>query len=248
MNVAWSEGAAYDVWSKQLQAKNCAILGLLVADACPAAREVLDAGCGTGNLTVELVRRLPRARYLGVDVSESMLFEAGKKTLGMPVEWVHSDIMKWETDRNFDLVASNAAVHWFSDHLPGSVGRLAGFCRPGGLAAFALAGRTDEALRFDTSVAEAMGLRENPFSRRRATVDDAVAAATANDMTVMDAFIIERRASFSTQAYVTWLVASGNDTGVRAPRDIATALNQRYGDVVEVVHCSVVALFRRDRV
>ena len=34
---------------------------------------VLDAGCGTGRLTAELLKRLPEGRVIGVDHSENML-------------------------------------------------------------------------------------------------------------------------------------------------------------------------------
>jgi trans-aconitate 2-methyltransferase len=34
---------------------------------------VLDAGCGTGRLTAELLRRLPRGQVVALDVSRNML-------------------------------------------------------------------------------------------------------------------------------------------------------------------------------
>jgi trans-aconitate 2-methyltransferase len=37
---------------------------------------VLDAGCGTGRLTAELIAALPRGRVVGADISLNMLAEA----------------------------------------------------------------------------------------------------------------------------------------------------------------------------
>src|ERR1700738_4420085 len=37
---------------------------------------VVDAGCGTGRLTAELLARLPRGRVIAVDASRQMLDEA----------------------------------------------------------------------------------------------------------------------------------------------------------------------------
>src|SRR5713101_181339 len=38
--------------------------------------QLLDAGCGTGRLTAELIAALPRGRVVGADLSRNMLMEA----------------------------------------------------------------------------------------------------------------------------------------------------------------------------
>lgn len=46
----------------------------------PAPERILEIGCGTGRNLVKLARRFPRAQIVGVDLSESMLAIARRKT------------------------------------------------------------------------------------------------------------------------------------------------------------------------
>jgi trans-aconitate 2-methyltransferase len=76
---------------------------------------IVDLGCGTGELTAELHRRLNARETLGIDSSEAML---GKAPSGTPksLRFVKQDIRDFEGTDEFDLVFSNAALHWVSDH------------------------------------------------------------------------------------------------------------------------------------
>jgi trans-aconitate 2-methyltransferase len=74
---------------------------------------ILDLGCGTGELTRELHEQLAASETLGIDSSESMLQKAS------PTSTLHfqlGDIASFTTDDPFDLVFSNAALHWIPDH------------------------------------------------------------------------------------------------------------------------------------
>ena len=74
---------------------------------------IIDLGCGTGELTRELHEQLSAAETLGIDSSESMLQKAS------PLSTLHfqlGDIASFTTDRPFDLVFSNAALHWIPNH------------------------------------------------------------------------------------------------------------------------------------
>lgn len=79
----------------------------------------MDAGCGTGRLTAELLQSLPQGRVVGVDLSLNMLAEArgylspdfaGKFWL------VAADLQDLPFDRSFDGIFSTAAFHWVLDH------------------------------------------------------------------------------------------------------------------------------------
>jgi len=75
--------------------------------------EVIDLGCGTGELTRELAGRLPGSRVLGLDSSEEMLRRA--RPLERPgLRFVHGRIE--DLAGRFDLIFSNAALHWVDDH------------------------------------------------------------------------------------------------------------------------------------
>src|SRR6202008_4825056 len=74
---------------------------------------VADLGCGTGELTRELHEQLSAEETLGIDNSESMLRKA--KPSGT-LRFELADIANFASDRPFDLIFSNAALHWVPDH------------------------------------------------------------------------------------------------------------------------------------
>ncbi|MGH9424304.1 MAG: methyltransferase domain-containing protein [Thermoanaerobaculia bacterium] len=89
---------------------------------------VIDLGCGTGELTRELHEQLAADETLGIDSSESMLRKAKPAaTLRFEI----GNIENVTADRPFDLVFSNAALHWVPDHET-LFARLAALLAPGG--------------------------------------------------------------------------------------------------------------------
>lgn len=75
---------------------------------------VLDLGCGTGELTAELQDRLDAGETLGVDSSPEMLAQSSRFTRP-DLGFEQADIGSFETGA-WDLVFSNAALHWLPDH------------------------------------------------------------------------------------------------------------------------------------
>ncbi|MCR9256679.1 MAG: methyltransferase domain-containing protein [Alphaproteobacteria bacterium] len=93
------------------------------------AANVIDLGCGPGNSTSYLAARFPSASLTGLDSSGPMLAKA--RDSGLRASWIESDIADWAPEVGYDLIYSNAALHWLEDHdslLP----RLFGHVRPGG--------------------------------------------------------------------------------------------------------------------
>lgn len=76
---------------------------------------VADLGCGTGELTRELHETLGAEETIGIDNSETMLLKAGHFGDEM-LRFEQGDIEAFVSDRPFDLVFSNAALHWVPDH------------------------------------------------------------------------------------------------------------------------------------
>jgi trans-aconitate 2-methyltransferase len=74
---------------------------------------IVDLGCGTGELTRELHEQLGASETLGIDSSESMLQKASPSSA---LHFQLGDIASFTTDQPFDLVFSNAALHWIPDH------------------------------------------------------------------------------------------------------------------------------------
>jgi trans-aconitate 2-methyltransferase len=80
---------------------------------------VLDAGCGTGRLTAELLEMLPRGRVVGIDLSQNMLGSARLHLLpkfGARVSLLAADLLHLPLEHGFDGIVSTAAFHWVLDH------------------------------------------------------------------------------------------------------------------------------------
>lgn len=76
---------------------------------------VADLGCGTGELTRELHEQLAAEETIGIDSSETMLLKS--QSFGSDVlRFERGNIEAFVTDRPFDLIFSNAALHWIPDH------------------------------------------------------------------------------------------------------------------------------------
>jgi SAM-dependent methyltransferase len=125
-------GEHYDARFSRLEAAGVDVHGeaTLVDSYDPSS--VLDAGCGTGRVALELHRR-GRA-VVGLDVDPAMLDAARAK--GPDVPWILGDLADPALDlgRTFDLVVMAGNVLIFVD--PGSEGRVlanaARWLAPGG--------------------------------------------------------------------------------------------------------------------
>ncbi len=95
-----------------------------------ADMDVVDLGCGTGELTAWLHGALSARSTLGIDNSLSMLAEAGRRACGM-LTFEHGDLSQFDRPGQFDLVLSNAAIQWVGDH-EAVLGRWTAALKPGG--------------------------------------------------------------------------------------------------------------------
>lgn len=127
-------------------------------------RSVLDAGCGTGRVAIELARR--GLEVVGVDADPGMLSAARAKA--PELEWIVADLSDFELPppdgpgaRRFDCAVMAGNVMIFV--VPGTEGavleRLAAHLRPGGLvvAGFQLVAGRLTLERYD-ELADAAGL------------------------------------------------------------------------------------------
>jgi trans-aconitate 2-methyltransferase len=79
---------------------------------------VLDAGCGTGSLTEDLLARVPRGKVVAVDNDPSMVARARERLAkhGPRVKVLHEDIQHLDHPEPSDVIFSNAVLHWVPDH------------------------------------------------------------------------------------------------------------------------------------
>jgi trans-aconitate 2-methyltransferase len=74
---------------------------------------IVDLGCGTGDYTKTLHERFRAVETIGIDKSEDMLAKAPR----VPgIKFFNADISEFGGDSEFDLVFSNAALHWLPNH------------------------------------------------------------------------------------------------------------------------------------
>jgi trans-aconitate 2-methyltransferase len=95
---------------------------------------VLDVGCGDGKVTAEIARALPRGGVVGTDASAEMIAYAQKQfpAKGNPnLKFQVMDAREIQFASQFDLVFSNAALHWVDDH-PAFLRGVAAALKPGG--------------------------------------------------------------------------------------------------------------------
>lgn len=100
----------------------------------PDAPAILDAGCGTGEITSRLAELFPRARALGVDIIDAHLELARRRyaRLGERVRFEHRSVYGLELpDRAFDFVVCRHVIHAIPD-APRVIRELARVTRPGG--------------------------------------------------------------------------------------------------------------------
>jgi trans-aconitate 2-methyltransferase len=109
--------------------------------AAEAPGEVVDLGCGPGNLTALLAERWPAARVAGVDSSPSMIesARAARPELAFEV----GDLRDWAPARPVDVLVSNATLQWVPDHLA-LLPRLLEQVSEGGWLAFQVPGNFGE--------------------------------------------------------------------------------------------------------
>ncbi|MBG48387.1 MAG: SAM-dependent methyltransferase [Pseudozobellia sp.] len=74
--------------------------------------QVLDLGCGSGQLTSEIAAF--GSEVTGIDKSESMIEEAKKRFPNLHFEV--GDATSYDAEGTYDAVFSNAALHWVTDY------------------------------------------------------------------------------------------------------------------------------------
>lgn len=105
---------------------------LLAAAEVRPGEGVLDVGCGTGQVAIDLVRAAPGARALGVDLSAAQLEVARRRGAGLPVEFRQADAQVHDFGGAVDdLVVSRTGTMFFGDQAA-AMANLARAARPGG--------------------------------------------------------------------------------------------------------------------
>jgi len=98
--------------------------------------DILIAGCGSGEHSIETARRFEGAKVLAIDLSLSSLAYAQRKTRELDlsnIEYAQADVMVLGSiGRSFDLIEASGVLHHLSDPAAGWR-ELLKLLRPGGL-------------------------------------------------------------------------------------------------------------------
>jgi trans-aconitate 2-methyltransferase len=92
---------------------------------------VLDAGCGTGQVTRELLGRLPTGTVVALDGSPAMIEQARARLADDRVAFLVHDLLDPIPIPPVDAILSTATFHWVTDH-DRLFANLAGVLRGGG--------------------------------------------------------------------------------------------------------------------
>ena len=127
--MAW-DGESYQRRFDTLATSGVAVHGEADFVMSLAPTTVLDAGCGTGRVAMELGRR--GVEVVGVDTDPSMIATA--RRIGSGLTWVEADLTELDLGRVFDVVVMAGNVPLFTP--AGTQAALVGGCarhlRPGG--------------------------------------------------------------------------------------------------------------------
>lgn len=149
-------------------------------------RSVLDAGCGTGRVAIELHRR--GIEVVGADLDDDLLQYARRKA--PDVAWVHADLATMRLGRSFHVVAMPGNVMLFcrADDRADVVASCAAHLEPDGLlvAGFSLRGVAGEL-----------------------TLDEYDAAATAAGLTLVQRWATWERTPYAGGDYAVSVHGAG---------------------------------------
>jgi len=123
----------YPRWVTSAPAGRATSVGQFLRDRFPSAPirrpdetrgvDILVAGCGTGQHSIDTARRFAGARVLALDLSMASLCYAKLRTVGSGVhdiEYAQADIMELgSTDRMFDLIEASGVLHHLADPMQG---------------------------------------------------------------------------------------------------------------------------------
>ena len=120
--IAYWNGEAGQRWTDRQSVQDVVLAPvteqLIARIAAQPGQRILDVGCGTGAIAIELARRVaPSGRVLGIDISTPMLERARQLTpKELPADYALADATVYPFEAgSFDLLVSRFGVMFFAD-------------------------------------------------------------------------------------------------------------------------------------
>ncbi len=116
------------------------IIARMVRDTQNSAARVVDLGCGTGSLMLEILKALPKSQLIGIDFNPTLLPLARKRLakyderVNLFLEDLREDKWLQHLSGPVDAVVSATALHWLKpSELAELYGKIAKILRVGGI-------------------------------------------------------------------------------------------------------------------
>ena len=104
---------------------------MISALSLTGSEHILDLGCGDGKITKQIADCVPDGLVIGIDLSKDMIQLARSRHEEDNLSFHVMDASHIKFNHLFDLIFSNAALHWVEDHLPILTG-IQSHLKPGG--------------------------------------------------------------------------------------------------------------------
>jgi tetratricopeptide (TPR) repeat protein/SAM-dependent methyltransferase len=216
----------YPTWTKLAPADAWPSIGAYVRNLFPLAQferadnpdsDILVAGCGTGQQSIETAQRFPHVRLLAVDLSSASLAYARMRTEAARVSnisYAQADLLQLGTiDQTFDMIETTGVLHHLDDPMRGwrvLLSRL----RPNGLMRLGLYSR----------------LARTDVRAARAWIAERGYQATADDIWRCRQEII----ALGSSAEFAWLSTSPDFASTSACRDLLFHANERQLGLIDI--------------
>jgi trans-aconitate 2-methyltransferase len=198
---------------------------------------VLDAGCGTGEVTATLLERLPHGRVVALDGSRQMLDAARERFAGdARVSFVHADLGApldaALAGESVDAIVSTSTFHWVRDH-DALFRHLAGVLRPDGQLVVDCGGAGN--IEAVVAALRSLGHHDHPWTY--AGVEETEARLRAAGFERLDVRLVPRTTRFASDEELerfltsvvlrTFVTELGPQAGGALVREVAARLPQR---------------------
>ncbi|MFA4826290.1 MAG: methyltransferase domain-containing protein [Methanoregula sp.] len=138
-------------YSRSSPAQNLWAQELIAKLKLSGNERILDIGCGDGRVTAAIAACVPQGSVTGIDSSPEMIRFARKQYphgTHQNLAFVRMDAGHLEFPEKFDIVFSNAVLHWIADHKPLLAGIARSIC-PGGRLLVQMGGKGNAAQAFE---------------------------------------------------------------------------------------------------